>query len=168
MQQQRVPFQRIAFVCLNRRVEGETCCAAGASEPIFEALKAQVKAGGLTGRVRVSRSGCQDVCAQGPNVMVFPDYVWFHHVTLDDVPRIVAWLNAPASEAAIVSPSVVTVAGDAEPGSPPPARRRPRGMGGQSSARPLTPAAEDGRRGGAAAGPATVTTKRDGTKAANG
>ena len=100
MQQRAVPFQRIVFVCLNRRAAGETCCDAGGGEAIFETLKAQVKAAGLAGRVRVSRSGCQDVCAQGPNVMLFPDYRWFHHVTLDDVPRILALLTLPAPEAA--------------------------------------------------------------------
>ena len=96
MQQQAVPFQCIVFVCLNRRAEGKTCCAAGGSEAIFETLKAQVKAAGLAGRVRVSRSGCQDVCAQGPNVMLFPAYRWFHHVTLDDVPQILEALRQPA------------------------------------------------------------------------
>ncbi len=99
MQEQAVPFQRIVFVCLNRRTAGETCCAASHSEEILEALKAQVKAAGLQGRVRVSRSGCQDVCAQGPNAMIFPDYRWLHHVTLDDVPRIVEWLQQPLSAA---------------------------------------------------------------------
>ncbi len=97
MQEQPVPFQRIVFVCLNRRVAGNACCDAGGGELIFEALKAQVAAAGLKGRVRVSRSGCQDVCAQGPNVMVFPDYAWFHHVTLADVPRILERLTQPAT-----------------------------------------------------------------------
>ena len=37
---------------------------------------ARVKALGFSRRVRVSKSGCQDLCAKEPNVMVFPDYVW--------------------------------------------------------------------------------------------
>ena len=95
MKEQAVPFQRIVFVCLNQRTAGETCCAIGGSEPILEALKAEVQAAGLQGKVRVSRSGCQDLCAQGPNLMIFPDYRWFHHVTLEDVPRIVELLKQP-------------------------------------------------------------------------
>ena len=95
MQEQLVPFQRIIFVCLNERPAGETCCASSDSAPILEALKTQVKSAGLKGKVRVSRSGCQDLCAQGPNVMLFPEYRWFHHVTLADVPRIVEWLKQP-------------------------------------------------------------------------
>ena len=95
MQQQAVPFQRIVFVCVNQRETGEACCADGGSQRIFEALKAQAQTAGLKGKVRVSRSGCHDVCAQGPSVMVFPDYRWFHHVTLEDVPAIVAFMQGP-------------------------------------------------------------------------
>ena len=89
MEQARVPYQRIVFVCMNRREQPEACCAERGSEAIAEALKARVKALGLSRWVRVSKSGCQDVCAKGPNVMVFPDYVWYHGVTIDDVERIV-------------------------------------------------------------------------------
>ncbi len=89
MKQQPVPYQKILFVCINNRAEGEICCSRRASEPIAEALKARVKALGLSGRVRVSKSGCQDVCAKGPNVMVFPDYVWYHGVGQDDVEGII-------------------------------------------------------------------------------
>ena len=89
MRQDRVPYKKIVFVCVNRRAAGEACCAERASEPIAESLKARVKALGLGREVRVSKSGCQDVCAKGPNVMVFPDYVWYHGVTQADVERIV-------------------------------------------------------------------------------
>ena len=89
MQQAKVPYKKIVFVCVNRRAPGESCCAERASEPIAESLKARVKALGLGREIRVSTSGCQDVCAKGPNVMVFPDYVWYHGVTQADVERIV-------------------------------------------------------------------------------
>ena len=88
MEQSRVPFRKIAFVCINQRPEGEDCCAGRQSEAIAEALKARVKALGLSGKVRVSKSGCHDVCARGPSVMIFPDYTWYAGVTTDDVERI--------------------------------------------------------------------------------
>jgi len=89
MEQGRLPYQKIVFVCVNKRQPGEVCCARRDSEAIAETLKARVKALGLSRLVRVSKSGCQDLCAKGPNVMVFPDYVWYHGVTSADVERIV-------------------------------------------------------------------------------
>ncbi len=89
MECDRVPYQKILFVCVNQREPNETCCAHRDSDPIAAALKARVKALGLSRVVRVSKSGCQDVCAKGPNVMVFPDYVWYHGVQHSDVERIV-------------------------------------------------------------------------------
>ncbi|MBI2104433.1 MAG: (2Fe-2S) ferredoxin domain-containing protein [Candidatus Omnitrophica bacterium] len=84
-----VPYQKIVFVCVNRREPHETCCAHRESEAIAAALKARVKALGLSRAIRVSKSGCQDLCAKGPNVMVFPDYVWYHGVAPGDVERII-------------------------------------------------------------------------------
>ena len=89
MEQSRVPYQKILFVCLNQRQPHEACCSRRGSETIAAALKARVKALGLSQVVRVSKSGCQDLCAQGPNVMVFPDYVWYQAVTLEDVESII-------------------------------------------------------------------------------
>jgi len=89
MKSDRVPYQKILFVCVNQREPNETCCAHRASDPIAAALKARVKALGLSRVVRVSKSGCQDLCAKGPNVMVFPDYVWYHGVQHSDVERII-------------------------------------------------------------------------------
>ena len=88
MQKGEVPYKKILFVCVNRREPHEACCAHRQSEAIAAALKARVKALGLSRMIRVSKSGCQDLCAKGPNVMVFPDYRWYHGVTHDDVERI--------------------------------------------------------------------------------
>ena len=89
MEQRRVPYQKILFVCINKREPHETCCSHRDSEVIAAALKARVKALGLSRAVRVSKSGCQDLCAKGPNVMVFPDYTWYRGVRAADVERIV-------------------------------------------------------------------------------
>jgi (2Fe-2S) ferredoxin len=99
MDRRAVPYEKILFVCINRRDEGRPCCSAKDSERIAEALKARVKALGLSGRVRVSKSGCQDLCAKGPNVMVFPDNVCYHGVTPDDVERIVQQVLGEAGPA---------------------------------------------------------------------
>ena len=88
MEHATVPYQKIFFVCVNTREPQEACCAHRESEAVAAALKARVKALGLSRTIRVSKSGCQDLCAKGPNVMVFPDYRLYHGVTPADVDRI--------------------------------------------------------------------------------
>ena len=98
MEQTRVPYQKILFVCINKRQPHEVCCANRDSEAIAAALKERVKELGLTRVVRVSKSGCQDLCAKGPNVMVFPDYAWYQGVTHEDVERIIQDVTRGLSE----------------------------------------------------------------------
>ena len=93
MERSAIPFRKMVFVCVNRRDNGEACCADRGSEAVLQALKDRVKAMGLAGMIRVSKSGCHDVCARGPSVMVFPDDIWYHGVTSDDVERIVSDLT---------------------------------------------------------------------------
>ena len=86
---ERVParFSKYIFVCENQRPEGACCGLAGAQ--IREALKKKIKAMGLDQKIRVSRSGCLDVCAEGPNVLLMPDNVWFKKVSIGDVDQII-------------------------------------------------------------------------------
>ena len=51
----------------------------------------QGKAGGARtkGKVRANQSGCLDQCEHGPNLVVYPDAVWYGRVTLDDVDEII-------------------------------------------------------------------------------
>ena len=53
-----------------------------------ELLKAAVKEKGFGGLVRVSRSGCLDVCSEGANVLLMPDNIWFKHVEEQDIQEI--------------------------------------------------------------------------------
>ena len=89
MESSHSPYLKHLYVCLNRREAGKACCAASEAEAIHQKLKAYIQANGLKGKVRVSASGCMDLCAQGPNVMVYPDYRWYSHVTLQEVDRLI-------------------------------------------------------------------------------
>jgi (2Fe-2S) ferredoxin len=80
------PFERHLFVCTS----GEYCPVTdGDSKEIHRAFKAAVAEAGLKGRVRVNNSGCLDQCGHGPNAVVYPENVWYSHLTLEDVPVIV-------------------------------------------------------------------------------
>jgi (2Fe-2S) ferredoxin len=39
--------------------------------------------------VRANQSGCLDQCEHGPNLVVYPDAVWYGRVTLADVDEII-------------------------------------------------------------------------------
>jgi len=83
-------FRKLILVCLNERTDGRECCRARGSEKVHARLKAWVKEHGLSGRIRVSKSGCLDQCARGTTVLVLPDYCWYGGVTVEDVDRIIA------------------------------------------------------------------------------
>lgn len=95
MEVQRSPYLKHLYVCVNRREEGRSCCAARGGEEIRARLKEYVSRHGLKGKVRVSGSGCMDLCEKGANVMVYPDYRWYHHVTPEDVGGIIQAELAP-------------------------------------------------------------------------
>lgn len=97
MKKNQVPFKKVIFVCLNKRETG-ACCAQGGSETIHAQLKAGIKERGLNTEVRVSRSGCLNRCTQGPNIMVFPDNVWYSEVTQADVPQLLSDIAATLAD----------------------------------------------------------------------
>ncbi len=77
------------FVCTNRRPDGHKrgSCAARASEPLRDYMKARVKELGLE-KVRVNSAGCLDRCEYGPCVVVYPSGIWYHVASRDDVDRV--------------------------------------------------------------------------------
>jgi (2Fe-2S) ferredoxin len=95
MKQARVPFKRMVFVCTHQR-EGEAACAnAGHGENrgdlLVELLREELKKRGLKGKIRIAKSGCMDVCAAGPNLMIFDekgDYTWLSGVTRENIPAL--------------------------------------------------------------------------------
>jgi len=79
-------YKKYFFVCENDRETGK-CCAPHGSH-LKDELKKKVRAEGLASQVRVSRSGCLDVCAKGPNILLMPDNVWFCQVKEADLDSI--------------------------------------------------------------------------------
>lgn len=88
MNKAKVPYARIAFMCTNQKEAGKKCCACGGSAALQAKLKEMAAARGLSGQVRVSKSGCQGRCNDGPNIMVFPDNTWYSGVQESDLETI--------------------------------------------------------------------------------
>lgn len=82
-------FERHIFVCENTRPPGNPrgCCGAG-GEAVRAAMKAELSARGLGGRVRANSAGCLNQCALGVTLVVYPEQVWYGGVTVNDVKEI--------------------------------------------------------------------------------
>lgn len=69
-------FTRHAFVCVN-----EEACAPLGADAVHKAMKDRLKAAGLKEDFRVNKAGCLGQCGHGPIVVVYPDGVWYSHVS---------------------------------------------------------------------------------------
>jgi (2Fe-2S) ferredoxin len=96
--QNETPYIAHVFVCTNDRGGERKSCADGNSQPLKEKLKEAVEAKGWKGKVRVSTSGCMGVCGEGPNVMIYPQKLWFSEVSPDDVEAIVSEIERLMAE----------------------------------------------------------------------
>ena len=96
MKQNAVPYRKTVFVCTNVRTDGRVACAnpGRGGDLLCKKLKEMAKAAGLKGKVRVARSGCLDLCAQGPNLFVYPDGTWHSGVREEDLPEILKKISA--------------------------------------------------------------------------
>jgi len=84
-------FEHHVFVCHNVRpadAPRPSCTTDGKSE-VFTQLQQLSKAAGLAPKVRINKSMCLDQCEHGPVVVVYPEAVWYGHVTPADAAEIV-------------------------------------------------------------------------------
>ena len=77
------------FCCTNRRIEGHPrgSCATRGSEPLRDYLKQRVREAGIED-VRINASGCLDRCELGPTMVIYPDGVWYHYQSREDLDEI--------------------------------------------------------------------------------
>ena len=84
------PLKHQVLVCTSKN------CAANGSEAVLEAFKAHLIGkdllfykGNREGEVQCGHCGSVGFCAIGPAVLVYPDGIWYAHVTPEDVPEII-------------------------------------------------------------------------------
>lgn len=84
-------FDHHIFVCGNRREPGHPrgCCDPSGQADLQKLFKKKLAELGLKGRVRANQAGCLDQCEHGPNIVVYPEAVWYGGVTAADVDEIV-------------------------------------------------------------------------------
>lgn len=95
------PYKAHLFVCTKTRDNDRKSCGDNRGLKLAKSLKDEVKRRGLKPAVRVSTSGCLGLCEDGPNIMIYPQGIWFSAVTQDDLPEILGILEKIKAEEAV-------------------------------------------------------------------
>ena len=84
-------FERHIFICTNQRPEGHPrgCCNPSGAGELHRLFKVKLAQRGIQVTVRANKSGCLDQCEIGPTVVVYPEAVWYGHVSSADVDEII-------------------------------------------------------------------------------
>lgn len=89
----KTPHALHLLFCTNTRADGSKSCGDSDDTLVLaEVLKARFKQEKMP--VRVSRTACLGPCAQGPNIMAYPQQVWFQEVAKQDAEAIVEQVKA--------------------------------------------------------------------------
>ena len=82
-------YQTHVFCCVNERAADHprSCCSARGSVALRDYMKTRAKELGID-NIRVNSSGCMERCELGPTLVIYPEGVWYHYETKEDVDEI--------------------------------------------------------------------------------
>ncbi|MFZ0963796.1 MAG: methyltransferase [Terriglobia bacterium] len=83
------PFRYHVYICDQKKPEGVPCCPGRGSAATIEALRKEVAARGLADEVQITTCGSLGICERGPNLVIYPEGVWYTGVRPEDVPELV-------------------------------------------------------------------------------
>ena len=83
------PFRYHIYLCTQEKPDGAPCCAARGGQAVLDALRAELGKAGLGDEVQVTTSGSIGLCERGPNLVVYPEGVWYSGVQIADIPELV-------------------------------------------------------------------------------
>ena len=96
--QKESPYACHVFVCTNDRGGERRSCADNNGPLVRKRLKEEVKTRGWDQQVRISQSGCMGLCGLGPNVILYPQKIWFSEVFEDDLGMIISSIEKIINE----------------------------------------------------------------------
>lgn len=82
-------YKKHVFICTNQKAPGKKCCGEAHGMELVNTMKDLLKEKGMHLEIRAQKSGCLDVCAQGPALVVYPEGVFYGNVQTDDIKEIV-------------------------------------------------------------------------------
>lgn len=78
------PLSKHVLVC------GNADCAERGSVPLIARLRRLIKQAGRERDIRITRTMCMGRCGEGPTVAVYPDGIWYRHVSVSDAGELVS------------------------------------------------------------------------------
>jgi NADP-reducing hydrogenase subunit HndC len=85
------PFRYHVYICTQEKANpAAPSCSKSGSGAVLEALRAELAKAGLSDDVQVTTSGSVGLCTRGPNLIVYPEGVWYSGVQVADVPELVS------------------------------------------------------------------------------
>jgi len=82
-------FRHHVYICDQKKPEGAPSCTANGSLAVIDAMRGEIAKRGLSADVQVTTCGSLGLCGRGPNMVVYPEGVWYSGVQPIDVPQIV-------------------------------------------------------------------------------
>ena len=82
----KIPDKHI-FVCINCRNSSKKSCGEEGLA-IRSRLVALLKRSDQSGNIRINKSGCLDLCEEGPSMVIYPKKIWYIGVSKNDCTEI--------------------------------------------------------------------------------
>jgi len=83
------PCRLHVFFCRQQKPGGLTCCAPRGAAESLAALQREIVAQGLDDEVQVTPCDSIGMCGRGPNLVVYPEGIWYSGVTPEAAVEIV-------------------------------------------------------------------------------
>jgi len=83
------PYRLHLYACDQKKAEGIPSCSANGSLAVIETFRSEIARQGLAAEVQVTTCGSLGLCTRGPNMVVYPEGVWYSGVQPSDVEEIV-------------------------------------------------------------------------------
>ena len=82
--------QKHIFVCVNERpIESpKGDCTRRGGKALLDALRGEIFERGWQKRIKVTKVQCLGPCVEGPNMVIYPEGVWYRGVSVEDVKTI--------------------------------------------------------------------------------
>lgn len=84
-------YKQHVFFCTNQKEGDKKCCQQANASELRDYAKMRIKELGLSDnkQIRINNAGCLGRCAEGPNIVIYPEGVWYTYQNKSDIDEII-------------------------------------------------------------------------------